>query len=59
VAQPATSLAATNINVAEILAGIALLTVGARRTEMLAHMLQGLQVLAANTFDFDGTAAKE
>ena len=52
-AQPASSLATTTINVAEIHAGIALLPEGAKRTEVRAKMLVGLQVLAANTFAFD------
>ena len=56
-AQPASSLATTTINVAEIHAGIALLPEGAKRTEVRAKMLVGLQVLAANTFAFDGAAA--
>jgi len=56
-AQPASSFATTTINVAEIHAGIALLPEGAKRTEVRANMLAGLQVLAANTFAFDTAAA--
>ena len=55
--QPATSLATTTITIAEIQAGIALLPEGKKRNEVQARMLQGLQVLAANTLAFDAAAA--
>lgn len=56
-AQPSTQLATTTINVAEILAGIALLPEGARRDDIQGRMRQGLNSLSARTYGFDQPAS--
>lgn len=55
--QPATQLATTTINVAEILAGIALLPEGARRDDIQSRMQRGLHALGARIHGFDQAAA--
>lgn len=55
--QPSTHLATTTINVAEILAGIALLPEGSRRDDIQHRMQHGLHSLNARTYGFDQAAA--